>query len=471
VGEKQTDFGELSRAVPGKSRKLKVSHILILLLLIGAGAFTLYRLNLKKQLQVRIEAIRAAGYPVTCEELDQWYSIPDNVENAAYIILDAFEYYQEPQDKELMPLLGKAELPMRNIPLTEETKNIIAQFLNDNKKVLELLHEAATLEYSRYPIDLNFGFRTHLDHFHDLRISNFLLYLQAVLHGENEEPQLAIRSVISALAIANSLSKEPIIISQRAHASQYTDTISILERLINRVDFTDEQLIELSLAFANAYDDSGMKRAFVGERCMILSICRELSSINPDYWDSWDSDMPSVPILQLYQALGLADSYAIIYFELIDEYIKTFQLPPDQRQKVADAIDTRFNNISKIHILLHKFRPSLSQIVILDLRNIAGLRTAQAAIAIQRYRLATGKLPETLENLVPDYLETVPQDPFDGKELRYKKLETGYVVYSIGEDLSDDGGIEMPRTTKERRKIRNWDITFVVVLGTPHGER
>jgi len=333
-----------------KRRKRKAYRILIVLLLIGAAAFTLYRLSLKKKLQARIEAIRAAGYPVTCEELDQWYSIPETAENAAYIILDAFEYYQKPQDSELLPLLGEAELPARNIPLTEETRNIIAQYLCDNQKTLELLHEAATLQHSRYPIDLTLGIRTRLDHFTDLRRGYFLLYLQAVLHGENEEPQLAIRSVVSALAIANSLSEEPLIISQRVRIYYQTRAVSILERLINRVDFTDEQLIELSLAFSNAYDHSDMIRAFVGDRCGKLSICRELISINPDYWDSSDTDMPSVTILQLYQALGLADSDAIIYFELIDEYMKTFQLPSYQRQQVADAIDARFNNISKIHI-------------------------------------------------------------------------------------------------------------------------
>jgi hypothetical protein len=74
-------------------------------------------------------------------------------------------------------------------------------------------------------------------------------------------------------------------------------------------------------------------------------------------------------------------------------------------------------------------------------------------------------------DLVPNYLESVPIDPFDGKELRYKKLESGYVVYSIGENLSDDGGTEMPSTSIERQRIQNWDITFIIVLGIPRGER
>lgn len=32
------------------------------------------------------------------------------------------------------------------------------------------------------------------------------------------------------------------------------------------------------------------------------------------------------------------------------------------------------------------------------------------------------------------------QDPFDGKPLRYRRLTDGVVVYSVGSNLSDDGG-------------------------------
>jgi len=36
----------------------------------------------------------------------------------------------------------------------------------------------------------------------------------------------------------------------------------------------------------------------------------------------------------------------------------------------------------------------------------------------------------------------LPVDPFTGQPLRFRKLETGYVVYSVGENGVDDGGEE-----------------------------
>lgn len=69
-----------------------------------------------------------------------------------------------------------------------------------------------------------------------------------------------------------------------------------------------------------------------------------------------------------------------------------------------------------------------------------------AFFAIQAYVQEHGTLPEKLEELVPDYLPRVPNDPFDGKAFRY--LRSGvpglpadaWAVYSIGDDFADDGG-------------------------------
>jgi hypothetical protein len=110
--------------------------------------------------------------------------------------------------------------------------------------------------------------------------------------------------------------------------------------------------------------------------------------------------------------------------------------------------------------------PALSRVATIGMRTIAHLRTTQAALAVQRYRLANDKLPENLAELVPEYLENIPKDPFDGNELRYKKLDRDFVVYSIGDDLSDDGGKE--RTSKTKREAKRegkpfkWDVTFIV---------
>ena len=77
-------------------------------------------------------------------------------------------------------------------------------------------------------------------------------------------------------------------------------------------------------------------------------------------------------------------------------------------------------------------------------------------IAIEKYRLATSDYPERLSQLVPGYLETIPTDRFThGDPLKYKRTDTGYVLYGVGMDRDDHGGEPGDGTS-------GWDIVLRV---------
>ncbi len=439
--------------IPKQRRKIKVSSILLLLLFFGICAFAIFRLRLKWKLNTRIEDIRAAGYPATCAELDAWYTIPVDAENAAHTILDAFSFYQDWDKDELkpLPLVGRADLPARTEPLTDEMKSLINEYIADNNEAIELLHTGAKIEHCRYPVDYSAGFQTQLPSLSDIRRGCQMLNLEALLYAENGQVALSIDSLLSGYGLARSLAKEPMFVCQLVRLACEGLTTSTLERVVNKVQLTDEQLIALSEHLRHVESASDMFPAFVGERCMGLNIFKNPASLGSD----------GRPILVVFQAVGLADMDAAIFLDMMSDYMEAARLPYHERQKVMDALDARLSSLSEIHILAKQVMPALLRINMIELRAIAKLRVARAGLAVQRYRLATGAIPGTLSQLVPVYLDAVPKDPFDDKELRYKKHETGFVIYSINEDLSDDGGTEKPK--KQRGKPDpNWDVTFIV---------
>lgn len=73
-------------------------------------------------------------------------------------------------------------------------------------------------------------------------------------------------------------------------------------------------------------------------------------------------------------------------------------------------------------------------------QSLAELRCALVALAVERYRLAHGRWPESLNEVAPALLREVPPDPFDGKPLRYRRLPDGVVIYAVGFDGKDNGG-------------------------------
>ena len=71
---------------------------------------------------------------------------------------------------------------------------------------------------------------------------------------------------------------------------------------------------------------------------------------------------------------------------------------------------------------------------------VEGLRVKAAALA---YMADNGSSPKSLNDLVPEYLNSVPRDPFDGAALRYDSRKG--IVYSVGTNLRDDGGVSESR--------------------------
>ncbi|HEY2081203.1 MAG TPA: hypothetical protein VGI88_00340, partial [Verrucomicrobiae bacterium] len=63
------------------------------------------------------------------------------------------------------------------------------------------------------------------------------------------------------------------------------------------------------------------------------------------------------------------------------------------------------------------------------------------ACGLERYRLAHGQFPETLEALSPDFISKLPHDVITGTAYKYRRTDGGkFVLYSVGWNETDDGG-------------------------------
>jgi len=72
------------------------------------------------------------------------------------------------------------------------------------------------------------------------------------------------------------------------------------------------------------------------------------------------------------------------------------------------------------------------------------------AIALEQYRRTLGDWPGSLDELVPNFMASIPADPFDDGSLKYLVGSDGPVIYSIGTDRNDDGG-------RASKYAKNWN--------------
>jgi hypothetical protein len=66
---------------------------------------------------------------------------------------------------------------------------------------------------------------------------------------------------------------------------------------------------------------------------------------------------------------------------------------------------------------------------------------ARVAIALERFRLAHGEYPGSLDALEPRFIEKLPQDIINGQPLHYRRTFDGkFLLYSVGWNETDDDG-------------------------------
>jgi len=111
--------------------------------------------------------------------------------------------------------------------------------------------------------------------------------------------------------------------------------------------------------------------------------------------------------------------------------------------------------------------PSLGKVFEKAAAHSAHCRAAAVSLALEQFRLDhNGSLPESLHELAPASAGKIPTDPFDGMQIRYKRLAHGYLVYSVGPDGEDNEGAERKELSNARRlsdaAAPPYDITIKV---------
>src|SRR5437667_128641 len=173
-----------------------------------------YRLYLAHKINVKIDQIRQAGLPVTTAELNQWYAAVPPEENAALILTNAFAYLVKGNTNSPdLPIIGRGKLPPRNEPLPPEMRQAIADYVAPNQAALELLEKGLTRKSCRYPVDLTPGYDALLPHLLGLKKSAELLALRTLSDIDNGETGEAAESLQRMLTLADTVAKEPLLIS------------------------------------------------------------------------------------------------------------------------------------------------------------------------------------------------------------------------------------------------------------------
>lgn len=380
-------------------------------------AFWVWSIQSEKRTQAQLEEIRQRGEPVTAAEMEEYYALEEGQVDTtdlwvtAFAALDSAAFHD---DSTKIPIVGAGAdgtpIPWvgEDWPQLEEVESLLEKY----SESVQLMHSAAEQGgAARYDTDFSLGFQLLLPDVQRARQGARVLQLQARVHAHRGEPAEVKRCLISMLRLGDSIKQEPILVSQLVRTAIHGMAAAATGDALHDAKLTDEQMAELQQAFRELDVNEAYRRAFVGERFFGIHAME----------NGIGNAIGGPPIdITKYVKQDTAT-----YFSLMARIINSMELPYAEAAVEGEALEADANELSGLrHWFSRMLVPSVTNITSARVRHDANNRMADVALAVGRFRLAEGELPEALSDCVPKFLPQNPVDPFNG----------GAMFYEIGED-------------------------------------
>ncbi|UCC31398.1 MAG: hypothetical protein JSU86_03805 [Phycisphaerales bacterium] len=426
-----------------------------------------------RRLQAEIERYQAAGQLVYAHEFDEELdAVPDD-QNAAVLLEKAMDGITASTASGVE--IGR----FLYYPAVFDTDMEAAtELMESNRDVLDLVRQARDrpqVAWSRRLAQRNVAISPGL--LSSQRLLSKLLWFSATYHYRTGNHAEAVDTLHELLHFSEAVAAHPMLLSSLVSWACHALGRGLIEEFGSDLELVGahsepngqvkparrEQLERL---IVELMDDETPKKAlvrtFYGERAYYLAI---LDS-------AYTRRMPFGRTLPKPTAWGNATGFlkrpllelAVIRIARYETLLAEAAMSPSW-PSVSERLPVRMHQSS----LIREPSRSVSEIVIpsqnrsmeLFFRHLAQRGMAATALAIRLFEVDNGRRPASLTELVPQYLIEVPLDPFspDGACIRYRPDADQAVLYSVGADGNDNGGV-VAITPDERRDASRSDRLF-----------
>jgi hypothetical protein len=329
----------------------------------------------------------------------------------------------------------------------------VLRTLEKYSPILEELRGASQRSYARFNVryDAEFAPAILLPHLAVMKNAAFLFQLRACAELAQDRTDQAWSDTRMAMCLADTIKDEPFLISKLVQVAIVQLSIQPIWEGLAEHKWSDTQLVEMEqrLGKISLRPDVVMR----GERAFgILTIDQVRNQrLGPDGSPSQLSGLLSPLLSGFYSQnqLSLAHLYQQFMLPSVDA--------PDQRIYPSRAVA---NEAALNQAIASGFRP-YNLFARLLLPAITGaerkcafgqtrVNEAIVACTLERYRLAQGQFPDSLEPLSPRFLEKLPHDIITGAPLVYHRTPNGqFILYSVGWNEKDDGGMVVMNKAKQ----------------------
>lgn len=443
-----------------KIRKIFTRILFVLLALVAAVLVVRATMNFTegKRLARTLAELKEKGVPLTVKDLT---ALCAEGENGARLWKAAEALYAfEGEDTKL--LNGAYQSLVRDTPIIAETWSALTRLIEKNRRVLDLIPEVAGKSCFQYRDMRNTSVK-----YWDFKIPDPIKMIRAVklwgldafLAAEKGDMRTSLDHLRIGLRFAPKIAGEQTLMTYLIAVADAKACLLFLNKAVSGRAVSEDLLLPVLSDLDDRQLDlwkNMLKDSIRGERVLFM-----------------DVGLPLSPA-RLQQAFGGKAWTERLYYWLVRPFIKRdirLNLPEYaelETRALSSYYQTRdfwkpyqdhlhglpwYAIISKT--LIPEMEATFMKVATLD----ALILTARTGLACRVYKSRTGEYPEDLKTLVPGLLTAVPVDPFTGKPLVYRREGKGFIVYSVGSNLKDDGGRstwEIPQMVMEKDDDWTW---------------
>lgn len=315
----------------------------------------------------------------------------------------------------------------------------LASYLETYRDVVVSLLEQGEEGYAEETFDLADWPRVNTDYMFAMLGASVLLELEALHAVGLGDRARAVAALSTTWAITDTLERDPTILSQMILSSIRSKVLRTMSHVLPE-GLSDSQLVELRALLEADDTRAQLGRAFAYEYVGVSQMLKEARSRMVPLGGA-DALQQRVVMF----AMDVTGYNALQWRSMRESYRRTLEALehpwPIAVARLNLLVEEAENDTPWFPSVSATVLPNLNMSVFSTVEYAARRRCALAAIAVERYRLETGRLPDQLAELVPRFLEGVPEDPFDGSLLRYRTVAGGYEVYSVGRGGVYEGNV------------------------------
>ena len=325
----------------------------------------------------------------------------------------------------------------------EQTARLLLEISTPAEPILNRLAELIKRPASYLPLHYVAGVNMALPHVPPILSLGRLLGAKAAAELTLGNTQASATDIETLLQLTDVL-KEPILITLVVREALLKATLETLNRGIAIHAWSDEQLRNFQVLLTGKDFIHSRSVAYSGERACV----DESSLLNISEMDGLsEKQSPVVTWAQFFNEEGEKAFYDLWIQQFINllrnqpkEGLNAKTLPPlvvaSDKPKTLKEITYQ---LKKLAVLFHQgpLRGGIKRTT----ETQTAVNQSLIACALERYRLAHGSYPSSLDALVPEYLAAIAKELTTGEPMHYRLLDDGrFLLWSVGWNLQTLNG-------------------------------